>query len=91
MKFPTKKLVKAFQERFGGDVEFDSEIVGGVERFSFYLVSPKFKGTSPLKRQDAAWDVVNSVLSREEILHVSAIFPLVPSEVRELASWKANV
>lgn len=85
MRFPAKKLVKAFQARFGGDVEFDSEVVGGVQRFSFYLVSPKFKGMSPLKRQDAAWEVVDAVLSRDEVLHVSAILPLAPSEVREFA------
>jgi stress-induced morphogen len=84
-EFPKQKLVEAFRSRFGGDVESDSDADGGADRFKFYLVSPAFVGVSNLKRQDEAWAVVDSVLSREEALQVTAILPLTPDEVRELA------
>jgi hypothetical protein len=83
--FPLKKLVGAFKARFGGQIEHDSEVVGGMERFSFYLVSPKFKPLSHLKRQDAVWEVIDSVLSREEALQVSAVLALAPGEIESLA------
>jgi hypothetical protein len=82
-EFPRQKLVDAFKAKFGGDVEFDSDVTNGVERFSFYLVSPSFQGIPSLKRQDEAWAVVDSVLSRDEALQVTAILPLTPDEVRE--------
>lgn len=82
--FPLKKLVTAFKARFGGQVEHDKEIVGGVERFSFYLVSPKLKSLSHLKRQDAVWEVIDTVLSREEALQVSAVLALAPGEIESL-------
>lgn len=84
-EFPAAKLVDAFRKRFGGEVEFDAEVVGGIERFSFYLVSPQFKALSHLKRQDAVWEVIDSVLSREEALQVSGVLPLVPGEIESLA------
>ena len=83
--FPLKKLVGAFKARFGGKVEHEKEVVAGVERFSFYLVSPKFKSLSHLKRQDAVWEVVDSVLSREEALQVSAVLALAPGEIEAMA------
>ena len=83
-RFPLKKLVDAFKARFGGQVAHDKEVVGGLERFSFYLVSPKFKSLSHLKRQDAAWEVIDSVLSREEALQVSAVLALAPGEIETL-------
>lgn len=82
--FPKTKLVDAFKERLAGEVESSSEVVGGIERYSFYLVSPRFKGMSHLKRQDIAWEIVDSVLSRDEALQVSAILALAPGEIKEL-------
>ena len=82
--FPLRKLIDALRKRFGAKVEFDKEVVGGMERFSFYLVSPRFKSLSHLKRQDAVWKVIDSVLSREEALQVSAVLVLVPGEIESL-------
>lgn len=83
-RFPLKKLVSALTARFGGRVEHDKEVVGGVERISLYLVSPKFKSLSHLKRQDAVWEVIDSTLSREEALQVSAVLALAPGEIESL-------
>ena len=83
-RFPLKRLADAFRTRFGGKVEHDKEVVGGVERFSFYLVSPHFKSLSHLKRQDAVWEVIDSVLSREQALQVSAVLVLAPGEIESL-------
>ena len=82
--FPTQQLVDAFKQRFGGDVESESEVVGGIERFSFYLVSPEFKKLSHLKRQDVVWEVIDAVLSREQALQVSAVLPVAPGEIESL-------
>jgi hypothetical protein len=82
-RFPKTRLVGAFKERLGGDVESSSEMVGGIERFSFYLVSPRFRGMSHLKRQDIAWEIVDSILTRDEALQVSAILALAPGEIKE--------
>src|SRR4030095_12069682 len=57
--FPLKKLVEALRTRFGGQVEYEKEVVAGMERYSFYLVSPRFKSLSHLKRQDAVWEVID--------------------------------
>ena len=84
--FPREKLVEAFRERFGGEVEVEADVVGGVERFSFYLVSPEFKSLSHLKRQDAVWQVIDSILSREEALQVSAVLPLAPNEIDDFVN-----
>lgn len=83
--FPLTKLVDAFKARFGGQVDYDTEIVGGIERFSFYLVSPQFKSLSHLKRQDAVWEVVDGTLSRDEALQVSAVLAVAPGEIESLA------
>jgi hypothetical protein len=84
-RFPKKKLTDAFHERLGADVSATSEVIAGVKRFSFYLVSRKFKGVSHLRRQDMAWEVVDSVLTREQALQVSAILALAPGEIEEFA------
>jgi acid stress-induced BolA-like protein IbaG/YrbA len=82
--FPVDRLADAFRKRFGGEVQFEAEVVGGIERFSFYLVSPQFQPMSHLKRQDAVWEVIDSILSREEALQVSAVLPLAPGEIESL-------
>jgi stress-induced morphogen len=81
--FPLKRLVDALRKRFGGDIKVDNEVVGGIKRFSFYMVSPKFKSLSHLKRQDAVWEVIDGTLSREHALQVSAVLPLAPGEIEE--------
>ncbi len=83
-EFPLEKLITAFRNRFGSEPEYERDTVGGIERFSFYLVSPTFAGLSHLKRQDAVWELIDSVLSREEALQVSAVLPLAPGEIESL-------
>ena len=82
--FPTAQVIDAFKNQFGGEVEFEAEVIGGIQRFSFYLVSPHFNAMPHLKRQDAVWEIIDSVLSRDEALQVSAILPLAPGEIESL-------
>lgn len=85
-EFPVQKIVGALREKFGPEVTHDSDVVGGREMFSFYVVSPAFAGIGHLKRQDAVWAVIDGTLSREEALQVSAVLALAPGELEVLTN-----
>jgi stress-induced morphogen len=79
------KLVAALQGRFGGEAEAhpDDEDKG---RFDFSVISPYFTGMTTLHRQDAAWEVVNQTVGREDVLDVGMIWALAPGEIDEFVN-----
>ena len=76
------RLVTAFEQRFGGQVELYHDD-GDNGRFQFSVVSPQFTGLTQLERQDAVWEAVDKVLSREESLDVSMVWTFAPGEMEE--------
>jgi acid stress-induced BolA-like protein IbaG/YrbA len=74
-------LAAELRNRFGGEVE--AEAVNGSGRFRFIVVSDRFDRMPHLQRQDAVWEVVDTVLSREETLDVSLVLTLAPTDYPE--------
>ena len=76
------RLVAAFREQFGGEVEaFPEE--DAPTQFQFTVSSPKFKDLSTLQRQDAVWEVIDRVLSRDDNLDVVMVWAFAPGEINE--------
>jgi stress-induced morphogen len=71
-----EELINAFKARFGSDLAVDVEANGNPPRYEFLLTSPGFKGMSHLRRQDAVWEVIDGLLTREEALEVTGVLPL---------------
>lgn len=67
--------------RFGGEAE--AEPVNGGGRYRFLMLSPRFKEMTHLQRQDAIWDMLGEVLSREENMDVSIVLTFAPGEMDE--------
>jgi stress-induced morphogen len=77
-KFP-EKLVAELKSRLGATVE--SEKLPGSTRYSFLVISDKFKKKSPARRQEMVWKIVDDSLSQDEAFKISIILPVEPSEV----------
>ena len=77
------QLAAAFRDRFGGEVETHPGDDGETGRFDFSVVSPGFTGMSNLQRQDAVWETIDRILSREETLDVGMVWTFAPGEVDE--------
>lgn len=73
-------LKAALEKAFEAEVE--AEKVAD-KRYRFSVVSPKFAKMSQLKRQDAVWNEVDKVLSKEDALGVSLILAYAPEELEQ--------
>jgi hypothetical protein len=71
-------LKAALQEQFGGDVQ--AECVDERGRYRFAVISSRFESTPHLQRQDAIWEVVDRVLSREVSDDISMILAFTPKD-----------
>ena len=74
-----KQLSDALKKRFGGKVDF--EAVNGKGRYRFAVTTKRFDDVPHLKRQDAIWEVVDEVLSREAKLGISLILAYAPKDL----------
>jgi len=74
-----QKLVDAFRDSFGGQV--DAEDINGRGRYRFEIVSSAFSGVAQLTRQDQAWEVVDRTLSRAESADISLILTYDPADL----------
>jgi hypothetical protein len=71
-------LANAFAKRFTAYVDKE-EISPG--RFRFNVFSKHYGNISHLKRQDQAWEIVDQILTREEIDDISLILTIGPEDV----------
>jgi stress-induced morphogen len=74
-----KVLVRALEEKFGGEGDF--ELVNKKGRYRFAIVSKKFEKMSQLKRQDEIWKIVDRVLPRDAVLDVSIVLAFDPADL----------
>jgi stress-induced morphogen len=74
-----EQLKQEFEKRFQAVVE--TEPVDGNGRYRFAVVSPQFESMTHLQRQDALWEVVGQILSREASLDISLILAFSASEI----------
>jgi hypothetical protein len=73
-------LKAALRKKFAGKV--DAERINGRGRYRFAVISPRFARMAHLKRQDAIWEVVDSILPREATLDISLILAFAPKELQ---------
>ena len=73
-----RALADELADRFTAHVEVDEVRPG---RFRFEVLSKHFGDVSHLTRQDQAWEVVERVLSDEQMQDVSLILLMGPEEV----------
>ena len=79
-RFP-EKLVTEFETRLGAKVE--SEKITGTSRYSFLVISDRFKKMRAAKRRDVVWKIVDESLTSDESFKIGIILPVDPSEVKE--------
>jgi hypothetical protein len=72
-------LVRALKKEFHGNAEF--ERVNNRGRYRFAVTSEHFAKMPQLRRQDAAWKVVEQTLPREATLDVSIILAFAPADL----------
>jgi stress-induced morphogen len=73
------RLLAELVRRFGGEGEAEEVNPG---QFRFALVSPQFSGVPHLRRQDSIWEVVERVLTREQILGLTLVVAYAPEEIQ---------
>lgn len=76
------RLVAAFRDEFGGEVESFPED-GAPDRYQFTVSSPKLRSMTTLQRQDLVWEVIDRVLSRDDSLDVVMVWTFAPGEINE--------
>lgn len=72
------KLKAALAEAFEAEVEAEKIAPG---RYRFSIISPQFDQMPQLKRQDAAWKVVDRMLTTEASIDISLILTYAPHEL----------
>jgi stress-induced morphogen len=76
-----KKLTSALRKTFGGKVHHEK--IGSGGRYRLEVISPKFSRMSPLRRQDAVWDIVDKAIKPASSLDISLILTHSPGELAE--------
>ena len=79
LPLPVKKATDALRERLHATV--DAEPVGTANRYRLGVMSTQFSGMPHMRRQDLVWEIVDSVLDREESLMLTVILALSPEEL----------
>jgi stress-induced morphogen len=74
-----RRLADELSRHFNGQAEIEAVAPG---RYRFAIVSPQFEGVGQLQRQDRAWEVVDQVFTREEVLDISLILAFAPGELQ---------
>ena len=77
-KDKSQNLADELAKRFTAHVEIE-EVSPGLFRFEIY--SKHYGDISHLARQDQAWEVVDRVLTREEIQDLSLVLTIGPENV----------
>lgn len=78
-----ERLSEKLREQF--DARVDLERVTDNGRYRFAVTSEQFNGMPQMERQDLIWQVVDAVLSRNEVLDVSIILAYSPQELADAA------
>jgi len=73
------KLNYELIRKFGGSAEFEEKNPG---QFRFSLISPQFAGVPHLQRQDQVWEVIEKVLTPDEILDLTLVLTYTPEEIQ---------
>ena len=79
MRADAERLSGELARTYGGEVDAE-EVAPG--QFKFFMVSPGFTGVPHLRRQDSVWEVVERVLTREQLLDLTLVLTYAPDEIQ---------